>query len=169
MHETPDDLRELQRVLDESYALAGEHLRSNFTPDRRMSAEDVAEMLQGVFILNLATVTASGDPIVAPIDGLFYRGHVWFSVPPRAARVRHLRSRPQVSATHTRGEDECVIVHGTAREVDLRSPEHAGFRDYLREVYGLGPEWDKRIDSGKNTGLTAWIEPRRMYAGVLHD
>lgn len=48
MHETPDDLRELQRVLDESYARAGEHLRSIFTPERRMSAEEVVRTLRGL-------------------------------------------------------------------------------------------------------------------------
>ncbi len=57
MHETAEDLRELQRVLDASYARAGEHLRSIFRPERRLSAEDVVGVLRGVFVLHLATVT----------------------------------------------------------------------------------------------------------------
>jgi hypothetical protein len=33
MHETRDDLVRLQNLLDDSYAKAGEHLRSIITPD----------------------------------------------------------------------------------------------------------------------------------------
>jgi hypothetical protein len=65
--------------------------------------EQVVRALQGVFVLHLATVTASGAPLVAPIDGLFYRGRVWFGVPPGAVRIQHIRARPQVSAVHSVG------------------------------------------------------------------
>jgi nitroimidazol reductase NimA-like FMN-containing flavoprotein (pyridoxamine 5'-phosphate oxidase superfamily) len=169
MHETPEDLRQLQRVLDESYAQAGEHLRSIFTPERRMSAEDVARSLHGVFVLNLATVTVKGEPLVAPIDGLFYRGHVWFGVPPGAVRERHLRARPQVSATHTRGEDLCVVVHGLAREVDESEARQLGYLGYVREVYGaVWDYWDELYRKRElGSGFTAWIEPRRMYAALM--
>jgi hypothetical protein len=141
MHESREDLLELQRILDESYACAGEHLRSIFTPERRLSVEQVVRALQGVFVLHLATVTASGAPLVAPIDGLFYRGRVWFGVPPGAVRIQHLRARPQVSAVHSVGEELCIIVHGAA--------------------WGY---WAERYRDREGTGFTAWIEPRRMYA-----
>jgi hypothetical protein len=38
MHETSQDLARLQRLLDESYEKAGEHLRSIITPERRLNA-----------------------------------------------------------------------------------------------------------------------------------
>src|SRR5947207_5363140 len=111
MHETADDLAELQRVLDESYASAGKHLRSLFVPDERSSAADLVARLTGVFLINLATVTARGEPLVAPVDGMFYRGRLWFSLPPGAVRARHLRARPQVSATYVEGDRApCMIV-----------------------------------------------------------
>jgi hypothetical protein len=168
MHETDDDLRELQRVLDESYAAAGEHMRSIFTPERRMAAEEVVRTLRGVFLLHLATVTAAAEPFVAPIDGLFFRGRLWFGVPPGAVRIRHLRARPQVSATYTQGEDLCVIVHGVAHEIDTLDPEHADFMGYCREVYGA--VWDysaERYRDPKGSGCTAWIEPGRLYASAM--
>ena len=59
MHETPEDLHELQQLLDASYEAAGEHLRSIFRPERRMSAAETAAHLKGVFVLNVATVTAA--------------------------------------------------------------------------------------------------------------
>src|SRR6266542_1040031 len=100
MHETPEDLDYLQRLLDESYASAGEHLRSiDLFSRRRSTAEDVAAALTGVFVINLATVTGRSEPIVAPVDGLFYRGRLWFSLVPGSVRARHLRARPEASAT----------------------------------------------------------------------
>jgi hypothetical protein len=162
VHETPEDLREFQRVLDESHARAGEHLRSIFGSDRRMSAGDVARELRGVFLLHLATVTAAGEPLLAPIDGLFYRGRLWFSLTPRAVRIRHVRARPSVSACWTRGEEACLIVHGTAREVHEGEPLHDGFLACGREVYGPRV-WDFYADH-RRAGLTAWIEPRRAFA-----
>ena len=58
VHETNEDLTGLQRLLDESYATAGEHLRSSFTPQHRAHAADLTAVLMGVFLINLATVTA---------------------------------------------------------------------------------------------------------------
>ncbi len=168
MHETPEDLRRLQRLLDQSYAEAGEHLRSIFTPERRMSADELVRALPGVFVLHLGTVTASAEPIVAPIDGMFYRGRLWFGFPPGAVRIRHVRARPQVSAVYSIGEDLCVIAHGTAREVRPSDPEHAEYEKYGREVYG--PAWDYWADhysDRQGSGLTACIEPRRMYAALM--
>lgn len=139
MYETPDDLRRLQALIDESFAAAGDHLRSIFTEERRLDALQLSERLQGVNVLALATVTAAGEPRVGPVDGLFFRGEWYFGSSPESARFRHLRARPAVSAAHTRGEEMAVVVHGTAHELDKEAPEHRAFRDYLFEVY---PDWD---------------------------
>lgn len=155
MHETADDMIELTVLLDRSYARAGEHLRSIFTPERRIPAEELVTLLPGVQVLNLATVSRACAPRVAPVDGLFYRGRFWFGTAVAAVRARHLRERPQVSASHTRGEEIAVIVHGTAALVDAGDPAHAGFAAYYREVYGFGWEaWDipvqfARIDAAQ--------------------
>jgi nitroimidazol reductase NimA-like FMN-containing flavoprotein (pyridoxamine 5'-phosphate oxidase superfamily) len=164
MHETADDLRRLQQELDRSYAAAGEHHREIFTPERRMSAEEVAEALRGVFVINLATVSAAGEPLVAPLDGLLYRGRIWFGITERSVRARHIRKRPAVSAVHNRGEGLCVIVHGTAREIDRSDPAGHGYRDHAIEVYGA----DAAGDWESSPGLAAWIEPRRLYATFGH-
>jgi hypothetical protein len=57
VHETTDDIETLQHLLDASYARAGEHLRGIVTPDRRLAAEPLCELLQRVCVLALATVT----------------------------------------------------------------------------------------------------------------
>ena len=43
MHETSADLAALQDLLDRSYASAGAHLRRIHTPERRLSAGEVAQ------------------------------------------------------------------------------------------------------------------------------
>jgi hypothetical protein len=143
VHETAADLEALQQLLDRSYAGAGGHLRRIITPERRLTAAALAERLAGVRLLALATVTADARPIVGPVDGIFYRGAFWFGSAPDSVRFRHIRARPDVSATHIEGEPLAVTVHGRAEVFDLRDPAVAGFRSALAEVYAprYGDEW----------------------------
>ena len=157
MHETTEDLIALSDLLDRSYARAGDHLRSIFTPERRIAADELVTLLPGVQVLNLATVSRACAPRVAPVDGLFYRGRFWFGSAAASVRFTHLRERPQVSASHTRGEELAVIVHGTATLIDAGDPAHAGFANYYREVYGFGwEEWDLPVQFAR-------IEATRLY------
>lgn len=135
----PEDLERLQRLLDQSHARAGSHLRSIFSEERRASAAEVADRLTGVRIISLATVTSAGEPRVGPVDGLFYRGRFHFGTSEEAVRIRNIRRNPAVSAAYTEGEQFAVIVHGNAVELDRADPGNAGFWEYCREVY---PDWD---------------------------
>jgi hypothetical protein len=163
VHESDADLAALQELIDRSYDSAGEHLLSIHTPDRRLGAELVAGRLSGVCLLALATVTADARPIVGPVDGVFYRGAFHFGSAPDSLRFRHIRVRPQVSATHLPGESFAVTVHGRAVPVDIRSVDSAGFRETLLEVYvpRYGQEWVEFLDSGP---LYARIDAERMFA-----
>ena len=158
MHETEQDLHDLQRVLDESHAAAGGHLRNIFTDETRLTAAELADLLRGVQVLNVATVTAAGEPRVSPVDGLFFRGHFWFGSSHDSMKFRHIRKRPAVSASHTRGEELAVVVHGAAHEVDVQSPEARPFADYCVEVYG--ESWH---DWGASAAY-ARIEPAKMFS-----
>src|SRR5262245_54746570 len=162
MHETPEDLERLQRILDDSYTSAGEHLREVISPERRLDAAALAGRLDGMKLLVLATVTADGRPIAGPVDGIFYRGSFHFGSSPESVRFRHIRRRPAVSATHLDGEEFSVTVHGTATEIDLRSPEHAGFRRALLDIYvpRYGEGWEQFIDSGP---VYARIDATRIF------
>ena len=158
MHETPADLQRLQALLDRSHAAAGGHLRSIFRPERRITAAELCALLPGVRVLSLATVTKACEPLVAPVDGLLFRGTFYFGSSHDSVRFRHLRMRPQVSAAHVRGEELAVLIHGTAHEIDLSAAGHAPVRAHLLEVYG--PAWD---DWGAPSAY-ARIEPRRLLA-----
>ena len=64
MHETTEDVQELQALLDRSFEAAGDHLRSIITPERRVTAAHLVERLSGMRLLSLATVTVSASPSV---------------------------------------------------------------------------------------------------------
>jgi len=162
VHETAADLADLQTLLDRSYDSAGGHLRGIITPERRLTAEQVAARLPGMCLLALATVTRDCRPLVGPVDGIFYRGAFYFGSSPTSVRFRHIAKRPQVSATHLPGEELAVTVHGRAVPVDVRSPHAAGFRRALLDVYlpRYGPEWEQFLDSGP---VYARIEADRMF------
>jgi nitroimidazol reductase NimA-like FMN-containing flavoprotein (pyridoxamine 5'-phosphate oxidase superfamily) len=163
VHESDADLAALQELIDRSYAAAGSHLLSIHTPDRRLSAELVARRLSGMCLLALATVTADARPLVGPVDGVFYRGAFHFGSAPDSLRFRHIRARPQVSATHLPGEELAVTVHGRAAPIDIESDESAGFRETLLELYvpRYGEEWVEFLDSGP---VYARIDAERMFA-----
>jgi nitroimidazol reductase NimA-like FMN-containing flavoprotein (pyridoxamine 5'-phosphate oxidase superfamily) len=167
MHETADDLAALQAVLDRSYAAAGPHLLRIHTPERRLTAQELAERLQGMALLTLATVTADGRPITGPVDGVFHRGAFHFGSAPDSTRFTHIRKRPQVSATHLPGEELAVTVHGRAVPVDIQAPEGAGLRQALLDIYvpRYGAQWETEfLDSGP---VYARIDAERMFTFAM--
>jgi len=162
VHETPDDLARLQDLLDSSAAGASTHLRNVITPERRLTAQDLSTRLVGMRLLALATVTADGRPLVGPVDGIFYRGAFYFGSSPDSVRFRHIRSRPDVSATHLPGEEMAVTVHGRAVPIDVGTEGQAGFRQALLDIYvpRYGAEWEGFLDGG---ACYARIDGQRMF------
>lgn len=167
MHERPDDLVALQAVLDESYANATSHLLGIHEPERRLDAVAVAAELTGMRLLVLATTTRDGRAITGPVDGVFYRGRFHFGSAPDSVRFRHIRERPDVSATHLPGEHLAVTVHGNAEVIDVAAPEHAEFRQTLLDIYlpRYGDAWLPILEGG----TFARIHPRRMFTFSMPD
>jgi pyridoxine/pyridoxamine 5'-phosphate oxidase len=131
VRETPDDLERLQALLDESAARASPFLRASFEiPERSLSAEQLANHLTGSLTVALATVTAKGEPRVAPINALFYRGSFHIPTVAQSARARNLAKRPGASLTYYEGTELAVIVHGQAASIG----EHAPTFDELDEI-----------------------------------
>jgi nitroimidazol reductase NimA-like FMN-containing flavoprotein (pyridoxamine 5'-phosphate oxidase superfamily) len=168
MYETAGDLAALQELLDRSYDAGGPHLRRVITPDRRLDAAEVADRLTGMRLLALATVTTDGRPLVGPVDGIFFRGSFHFGSAPDSTRLRHLRRRPAVSATHLPGEELAVTVHGRAVFVDVKAEEHRPYRNALLEIYvpRYGPEWEQFLDSGPEY---VRIDAERMFTFFMEQ
>jgi hypothetical protein len=137
MRESADDLAWLEGLLGRSIEGAGAFLRSSFEmPEHSLSAAQLVRYLEGIPTVALATVTAKGEPRVAPIGAVFWRARFHIPTVATAARTRHLRARPAVSLTHYAGNDLAVLVHGRASivtpaeslfgELDAYHREHTG-------------------------------------------
>ncbi len=164
MHETADDLKALQALIDASYAAAGPHLLSIHEPERRLSAEQLSERLTGMCLLALATVTRDCRPIVGPVDGIFFRSAFYFGSAANSVRFRHIRTRPQVSATYLPGEELAVTVHGRAVPIDIGAAEHAAFRRTVLDVYVpiYGESWEQEFLESVSP-MYARIDADRMF------
>ena len=139
MYETDHELRALQDLLDETARHAGPHLRSIFTPARAVTATDLAARVRGRRQAAVATVTARGEPRVAPVDVLLLHGRFWFGTHASAARVRHLRARPAVSLTSFESDTFAVIAHGRATLVEFGDEQFADVDAAFVSVYGGTP------------------------------
>lgn len=158
MHETAEEITDLQRLLDASIGRAGGHLTGIVSDERRLDARQLVTELTGMKVLVLATVTARGEPRTSCVDGHFRHGRWLFGTSPTALKARHMLARPAVSATHVDGERIGVFTHGQAHVVS-EGPEFVDHNAYFTEVYGSDPQtWDE-------AGVVyATIEPSWMVA-----
>ncbi|MEV0351132.1 pyridoxamine 5'-phosphate oxidase family protein [Nonomuraea sp. NPDC050680] len=150
MRETPEDLKELQVLLDASLSLSTSHLRSIITTERTLTAEQLAGVLTGMCPLALSTVTAKGEPRISGVDGHFLHGKWHFGTARKAAKARHLAARPAVSAAHMRGEDLGVFTHGTVEILNPFGGEPAAdwpdLLAYFKDFYGDDFfDWDNEV------------------------
>ncbi|MDG9701564.1 pyridoxamine 5'-phosphate oxidase family protein [Streptomyces sp. DH37] len=150
MRETPEDLSELQALLDSSLSRSTSHLRSIITAGSTLTAERLTRVLTGMCTLALATVTARGEPRISGVDGHFLHGKWHFGTARGAAKARHLAARPAVSAAHLRGEDLGVFTHGTVEILNPRDGEPAAdwpdLLAYFKDFYGDDAfDWDDDV------------------------
>ncbi|MEV0291757.1 pyridoxamine 5'-phosphate oxidase family protein [Kribbella sp. NPDC050820] len=139
MKETAAEISELQELLDAAYQRSTEHLRSIITGSRQLDAEALVRVLTGMCTLNVATVTARGEPRISAVDGHFLHARWVFSTAGSAAKARHLRARPAASISYVDGERIGVFSHG---DVEFLTPEHPDFAEieaHLTKFYGSSP------------------------------
>ena len=130
MRHSPASLERLQAVLDSSATDAGEHLRATFgIPDHTLSAVQLARYLDKPQSVAVATVTARGEPRVAPVHAVFYEAAFHVPTVAAAARLKHVERRPSVSLTHWVLNYVAIIVHGTASVLRPGHPDFAALDD----------------------------------------
>jgi Pyridoxamine 5'-phosphate oxidase len=147
----------MQDLLDRSTARAGRHLRSIFRPEDSLSAEEVAAFFQGKRQIAVATVTAHGQPRVAPVDALLIHGQFCFGTHETAMRVRHLRRRPDVSLTYFEGDSLAIIVHGRAELLFFGQPDFTELDEAFVASYGGTPS------TREERSVYARVEPTTMF------
>ncbi|GAA1626634.1 hypothetical protein GCM10009744_13170 [Kribbella alba] len=146
MKETSDEVTELQRLLDAAYDRSTEHLRNIITGARKLDAQDLTKVLTGMRTLNLATVTAGGEPRISAVDGHFLHGRWVFTTSGTAAKARHLRARPAASISYVDGERIGVFSHGQVEFLDENHPDFAEIEEHLTSHYGSSPSsWGEEI------------------------
>jgi hypothetical protein len=167
MRESAADVAELRLLLERSRAGAGAHIRSIFDDEHTLDAEAVISTLDGIFEMHLATVARDGAPLVAPVDGIFFRGRVWFGLPAGSVRARLVRHNAKVSASFAR-KSFAFIVHGSAHEVgdDAAAQYFELVRELYVAAYGVAwIDWYEQLqrDDRERRSFTGWIDPRVMF------
>ncbi|MFD4356300.1 pyridoxamine 5'-phosphate oxidase family protein [Nocardia sp. NPDC058518] len=150
MRETPEDLAELQALLDASLTSSTSHLRSIIDGENTLTAEKLSETLTGMCTLALSTVTAKGEPRISGVDGHFLRGRWHFGTARNAAKARHLAARPAASVAHMRGENLGVFTHGAVEILNPLGGEPSGdwpeLLAYFQDFYGDDAfDWDSEV------------------------
>lgn len=138
MWETPDEFAALQQLLDRSFGRASEHLRAIMSEPRRLSATRISAELPSPAVLNIATVTAHGEPRISAVDGHFLHGRWYFTTDAGSPKAQQLRARPAISASYTPRDGMGVFCHGQA--VELAGAERQMLLDHFIATYGQSPE-----------------------------
>jgi general stress protein 26 len=145
MFETAAELAALQQLLDASFGRASGQLVSIMTPERRLSASDLSKRLPSPAVLNLATVTAAGEPRISAVDGHFLHGRWYFTTTADSPKARHLVARPGVSVSFTPRDGFGAFWHGQAHVVEP-GPDRDRVHRHLARTYGQDPEeWGLEI------------------------
>ena len=162
MYETPEELEQIQALLERSIEQAGAFLRSSFEmPAHSLSAKQLLHLWQGLQTVAFATVTKKGDPLVAPIGTLLFHGRFYIPTVASAMRTRHVLQRPAVSFTFYQGKDVAVIVHGEALVIQSDHADFAALEAFQREMSGSSvQEWGE--------GVFLHVVPRVIYTYVRY-
>lgn len=139
MRETAEELAQLQQLLDRSFAGASAQLTSIMTEQRRLGAARLVAELPSPAVLNIATVTARGEPRISAVDGHFMHGHWYFTTDADSPKARQLRARPAISASYTPKDGYGVFCHGRVAEL-VPGPERQMVIDHFVESYGVAPD-----------------------------
>ena len=163
MRETTAELNRLQALLDDSIQRASRFLRDSFQiPEHSLSATQLASHLQGSLTVALGTVTARGEPRVAPINCFLLHGAFYVPTVAQATRARHLARRPGASLTYFEGRNLAVIAHGHATIIGAEDPD---FVQLDATQVELG---NQSVNEWKGDGVYLELQPASLYTFALH-
>jgi hypothetical protein len=152
MDETPEDLAELQRIIDRSAASAGSSIKRNFIGGGwAMSAEEFVTFWGDGRMASIATVSAAGTVHAVPLDLRLVGGRFYVPTFPDSLRLQDHRVNPRCAITSWDGPYRAVIVYGTAREVS-HNPTHRTEATAVEQGYPA------------DMMVTVEITPTRVYA-----
>jgi hypothetical protein len=163
MNESTAELDELQALLDGTFARSSQHLRSIMTPERRLDARRLVDLLTGIAVLNVASVTARGEPRISALDGHFLHGHWHATTAGDSPKARQWLARPAVSAAYTPRDGFGVFCHGRMQFLDPGSSAYEELEVHCVRTYGQSPRaWGSDI-------VYLRIEPTWFVAFAMTD
>ncbi|MEU4197956.1 pyridoxamine 5'-phosphate oxidase family protein [Kribbella sp. NPDC026611] len=139
MRETVAEVTALQDLLDASYAQSTQHLKNIIKGPRKLDAEELTRFLTGMCTLNLATVTAKGEPRISAVDGHFLHARWVFTTSGSAAKARQLKRRSAASVSYVDGERIGVFSHGAVEFLGTDHPDFQEIEEHLVNHYGSSP------------------------------
>ena len=162
MHETDEDIQALQELIDRTASRMNPHMARIVKPERRLTARQAVTYLQGIKHVAFATANEKGEPRVAPLDGIFFRGRFHVSTGGEAARLRDLRRFPRCSLTHFAGDEVAVTVNGTALIMSQNHPDVPSIEPMYLELYESSPfTWGEGV-------VIIRVEPTSMWTYSFH-
>jgi hypothetical protein len=173
MYETEAELVELQTLLDTSLSRSTTHLQAIIVAgERTLAARQLVDVITGMCVLAISTVTAKGEPRISGIDGHFLNGRWVFGTDRSAAKAKHLAARPAVSVAYLRGEELGVFTHGVVEVLNPadgpEDPSWPSVLGYLIQHYGESPlNWgDVVYYRLRPNWMVAYGEPEKLLAKV---
>jgi len=139
MRETPEEVAELQALMDRTMAKVNPHFAAIVTTKNRLTAQQICAYLQGTRIVAFATVSQKREPRVSPLDSLFLHGRFTLSTGLEATRIGHLRANPSCSAVYLEGDRVAVVVNGTVGWLERDHPDHDEIHGAWTTQYGGDP------------------------------
>jgi hypothetical protein len=160
MFETKAELRELQRLLDDSFARAEGIRYSGFEASQRLSASQLSGF-QGIRLVACATVNSKGEPRAAPRSAAFLHGKFYLATNSGSTMVRRLSLRPALGFTYFENH---LLIMGHATVTPLREGT-PGFKERR-------PEWVEAFQGGKDsidgTDMLLRVDPTHVVAFATH-
>jgi len=154
MHETKEDLLKLQDLLDRSVGQASEYLRECFQmPEHSLNAGQIVRLLRGFVTVAVATVTGKGEPRVAPVGSILFRGQFHIPTVRNSSRAKHVAKRPGISLSYYNANDLALVVHGHG---EILAPDTLAF-EALDEIL--------KMENGK--GVMDWGDG--IYIRLIAD
>jgi hypothetical protein len=162
MRETPEEVAELQQLMDATMANVNPHMAAIVTPKSRLTARQVVTHLQGTRIVAFATVNRKGEPRVSPLDSLFLHGRFTLSTGGEATRIGHLKANPACSAVYLETDTIAVVVNGTVEWITRDHPDHGDIHGAWAAQYGSDPyDWGGEIAFFRINPSAMWTYAQR--------
>jgi len=162
MNESAADVARLQSLLDRSATKGGPHLRRTFqVPEHAVTAEQLVRYWGDGKGFALATVTANGEPRVAPVGVLLEQAHLYVPTAGDSGHVAHIVRNPAVSLTHWVDDLVAIIIHGKGALIHRESADYPALAEIVRAT------WWRDLHHARN-GAFLRIEADVLYSWA-HD